>query len=305
MIWMQTGQTEKAVERLREDASTRPKDHVIPYTFAVALVRSGIDPGGPAGLEAVEALRASIGANAAFAPARSQLGRLLLRRDDVDGAIDELEKAVELDPGATAALYNSGRCQRKGDRQRASDLLARVRKLNAKSAATIRTGSLNARSCALSGTARRWRSRRDDARDCRTVAWRDRAVRGGRHATGAAQVARRSASKVRDGGRRSGAGHGRITSALRLRCLSSIAGGIASRSSMARTGDRAVDCEILRTRPSLTFAPIGSRTPSTAKATRFCTTSPTAGVRCRRLLRGHSAPARWASPSCSSVAAAP
>jgi tetratricopeptide (TPR) repeat protein len=132
MIWMQTGQTEKAVERLREEARVRTKDHVIPYTFAVALVRSGIDPSGPAGLEAVEALRASIRANAAFAPARSQLGRLLLRRDDLDGAVRELEKAIELDPGATAALYNLGQAyNRKGDRQRASELLARVSKLNA------------------------------------------------------------------------------------------------------------------------------------------------------------------------------
>jgi len=132
MIWMQTGQAEKAVERLREEARTRTKDHVIPYTFAVALVRSGIDPSGPAGLEAVEALRASIRVNAAFAPAHSQLGRLLLRRDDVDGAIRELEKAIELDPGATAALYNLGQAyNRKGDRQRASELLARVSKLNA------------------------------------------------------------------------------------------------------------------------------------------------------------------------------
>ena len=43
---------------------------------------------------------------------RSQLGRLLLRRDDVDGAIRELEKAIELDPGATAALYNLGQALR-------------------------------------------------------------------------------------------------------------------------------------------------------------------------------------------------
>ena len=132
MIWMQTGQTEKAVQRLREEARVRTTDHVIPYTFAVALVRSGIDPGGPGGLEAVDALRASIRANAEFAPARSQLGRLLLRRDDVDGAIRELEKAIALDPGATAALYNLGQAyNRKGDRQRASELLARVSKLNA------------------------------------------------------------------------------------------------------------------------------------------------------------------------------
>ena len=132
MIWMQTGQTGKAVERLRKEAGVRPNDHVISYTFAVALVRSGIDPAAPEGAEAVEALQASIRANPDFAPARSQLGRLLLRRNDVNGAVRELEKAVALDANATAALYNLGQAyNRKGDRQRAAELLARVSELNA------------------------------------------------------------------------------------------------------------------------------------------------------------------------------
>jgi tetratricopeptide (TPR) repeat protein len=131
MIWMQTGQTVKAVERLREEAKARPKDHVIAYTFAVAIVRSGIDPGSPESAEAIAALRASIRANPEFSPARSQLGRLLLRSGDPDGAIRELEKAVALDPSATAALYNLGQAyNRKGDKKRAAELLARVSKLN-------------------------------------------------------------------------------------------------------------------------------------------------------------------------------
>ena len=131
MIWMQTGQTVKAVERLREEAKARPGDHVISYTFAVALVGSGIEPGSPEATEAINALHVSIKANPEFAPARSQLGRLLLRSNDADGAIQELEKAVALDPNATAALYNLGQAyNRKGDRKRASELLAKVSKLN-------------------------------------------------------------------------------------------------------------------------------------------------------------------------------
>ena len=131
MIWMQTGQTQKAVDRLRQEVKARPADHVIAYTFAVAIVRSGIEPGSPEAVEAINALRASIKANPEFSPARSQLGRLLLRSNDVDGAIRELEKAVALDPGATAALYNLGQAyNRKGDRKRAAELLAKVSKLN-------------------------------------------------------------------------------------------------------------------------------------------------------------------------------
>jgi tetratricopeptide (TPR) repeat protein len=131
MVWMQTGQTDKAVESLRKESRLRT-DHIVPYTFAVALVRSGVDPASPEAVEAIDALRASIRANGEFAPARSQLGRLLLKRNDLDGAVRELEKATALDPDATAALYNLAQAYiRKGDKTRAAQLLERVSKMNA------------------------------------------------------------------------------------------------------------------------------------------------------------------------------
>jgi tetratricopeptide (TPR) repeat protein len=132
MAWMQSGQTEKAVEVLRAELPRR-QDHVVPYIFAVALLRSGIDPTAPAGAEALAALRASIRANPAFAPARAELGRLLFKRDQVEPAIRELEKAAELDPGNTASLYALSQAYRKkGDTARAQALLARVTRLNAR-----------------------------------------------------------------------------------------------------------------------------------------------------------------------------
>jgi predicted Zn-dependent protease len=131
MAWIQSGQTEKAVEVLRGEL-TRRKDHVVPYIFAVAVVRSGAEPTSPAATEAVEALRASIRANPRFAPARAELGRLLLKRDSVDLAISELEQAAELDPAHTPALYALAQAYRKkGDVARAQEMLARVSKLNA------------------------------------------------------------------------------------------------------------------------------------------------------------------------------
>jgi tetratricopeptide (TPR) repeat protein len=131
MVWMQTGQTPKAVETLRAETARRRKDYVVPYMFAVALVRSGLDPASSDALEAVKALEASIAANGKFAPAHSELGRLLLKRGDVDRAIVELEQATTLDPEATSALYNLAQAYlKKGDRARAADLLSRVNKLN-------------------------------------------------------------------------------------------------------------------------------------------------------------------------------
>ncbi len=131
MVWMQTGQTDKAVESLRKESRLR-SDHIVPYTFAVALVRSGVDPASPEAVEALNALRASIQVNGEFAPARSQLGRLLLKRNDLEGAVRELEKATALDPDATAALYNLAQAYiRKGDKERAALLLERVSRMNA------------------------------------------------------------------------------------------------------------------------------------------------------------------------------
>jgi tetratricopeptide (TPR) repeat protein len=131
MAWIQSGQTDKAVEELRAELPRR-KDHVVPYIFAVALLRSGIDPASPAAAEAVTALRASIKANPSFAPARAELGRLLLKRNEVDLAIRELEKAAALDPESTPALYALSQAYlRKGDRARAQEMVARVSKLNA------------------------------------------------------------------------------------------------------------------------------------------------------------------------------
>jgi tetratricopeptide (TPR) repeat protein len=131
MVWIQSGQTDKAVEVLRAELP-KSKNHVVPYIFAVALLRSGIEAATPAGLEAVAALRASIRANPRFAPAHAELGRLLLKRDEVDLAIQELEKAAALDPASTPALYALSQAYRKkGDRVRAQELLTRVSKLNA------------------------------------------------------------------------------------------------------------------------------------------------------------------------------
>lgn len=131
MAWMQSGRTAKAVEVLRAERS-RSRDHVVPYIFAVALLRSGVDPTSPGAQEAVDALRASIRARPDFAPAHAELGRLLFKRDEIDLAVQELERSAELDPAGTAALYALSQAyRRKGDRAKAQELLARVNRLNA------------------------------------------------------------------------------------------------------------------------------------------------------------------------------
>jgi tetratricopeptide (TPR) repeat protein len=131
MAWMQSGQADKAVAVLRAELGHR-QDHVVPYIFAVALLRSGVDPTAPAAAEAVDALRASVRADPAFAPARAELGRLLLKRGETEAAVEELEKAVALDPASSPALYALAQAyQKKGDRARAQEMALRVSRLNA------------------------------------------------------------------------------------------------------------------------------------------------------------------------------
>jgi len=131
MLWIDAGRADYAVEQLRP-VQRRLADPVLTYAFALALIRTGIDPASSQAAEAVEALRVSTRAKPAFAPAHTELGRLLLRRGDVKDAIASLERAVAADPNSTAALYNLAQAYRKqGNDGRARELIAKLTAVNA------------------------------------------------------------------------------------------------------------------------------------------------------------------------------
>jgi tetratricopeptide (TPR) repeat protein len=131
MTWMQTGQTEKAVEVLRQRNEASPKEAVIPYILAIALLRSGADPAGSSGTEALEALQAAVRRDPRFGAAHAELGKLLLKRGEVDAAVTHLEKALAVDPRDAAPAYALAQAYfRKGDKARAEELMAKVSKRN-------------------------------------------------------------------------------------------------------------------------------------------------------------------------------
>lgn len=131
-LLMRKDELPKAVELLRRRSANGPADFLIESLLGEALGRSRPDPGSRDETEAVRALQKSIQLNPRFAPSRSALGKLYVRRNELARAIKELEKAIELDPENTAARYHLAQIYReKGDAARARELLARVKKMKA------------------------------------------------------------------------------------------------------------------------------------------------------------------------------
>jgi tetratricopeptide (TPR) repeat protein len=136
MVWMQRGETPKAVDLLRTHsrrAAERGKPQpALLYALGIALLRSGAAPDDAGGAEALQAFRSAVAVDPSFPQAQAELGKLLLKRGEVDDAIAHLEKAVSLEPETAAPAYVLAQAYRRaGQTDRARDLLARVSRLNA------------------------------------------------------------------------------------------------------------------------------------------------------------------------------
>jgi tetratricopeptide (TPR) repeat protein len=130
-VWIEAGQTEKAVKVLREKSKLPQMDYLVSYAFGVALVRSGVESGSAAGDEAVEAFATSIRKNGNFSHSHAELGKLLFKRGELDRAIAELKAAMSLDANDAAPVYLLAQAYRKkGQQAEASEMLARVSQLH-------------------------------------------------------------------------------------------------------------------------------------------------------------------------------
>jgi tetratricopeptide (TPR) repeat protein len=130
-VWIQSGQTQKAIDVLREKSKLPGIDYLVPYVFAVALVHAGAEAGSAQAEEAVQALEESLRLNPGFAHAHAELGKLLFKQGNADRAITELRAAIALDPNDSGPLYTLAQAYRKkGDRQQADQMMARVAQLH-------------------------------------------------------------------------------------------------------------------------------------------------------------------------------
>ena len=131
IAWMEMDEFQKSIQLLRGKALPNPTDFMIPYLYGEALVRSGALPESRGGEEALEAFKASVRLNPNFVHARTELGKLLLKRGEVSDAVLQLEKAVSVDPKDVAAAFQLAQAYKaNGDATRAQEMIARVGKLH-------------------------------------------------------------------------------------------------------------------------------------------------------------------------------
>lgn len=129
--YMQTGNLAKAINFLRQRIQEKPDDSALQYFLGEALIRSGATPGAPDFAEAKTALEKSVELNSKFATAQIELGKIYLKEDLVDQALQHLELAHTLDPkekatySALAIAY-----RRKGKPELASAMLTTLNELN-------------------------------------------------------------------------------------------------------------------------------------------------------------------------------
>jgi superkiller protein 3 len=126
---MQTDKLNEGLGILRQRLAATPDNYLMLYAMGEGLDHLGLEHGSPEENEAIDSLRKSIRLNPDFPDPRIALGRILLRRGDVDQAIVELERALELDPTNLSPCYTLASAYRKkGDTGRADELMVKFEK---------------------------------------------------------------------------------------------------------------------------------------------------------------------------------
>ena len=123
----QTGQEAQSIELLRRQAAHSPADALAHLLLGQALVRSGLASDLP---DAKQALERAVALNPKLPSAGAELGKLYLKMDRVEEAIEQLRRAASLDATDKQALYQLlVALRRAGHHEEARQLAVRVRAL--------------------------------------------------------------------------------------------------------------------------------------------------------------------------------
>lgn len=131
LTYIQQGDVAQAVKVLRERAQRNSENAAVQYLLGEALIRTGIGPHDAEYGEALAALEKSTRLNPNFVFSRVDLAKLYLMRNRNAEAIDQLRRAVALDPAKVPAYAQLGAVLRKeGKLEEAATMFAKVRELN-------------------------------------------------------------------------------------------------------------------------------------------------------------------------------
>ena len=132
LVMMQTNRSAEAVKDLRGQLLQKPDDFLALWFLGEALNRGGATPGSPAQAEAIAALQKSVRLNPDISQSQELLGKLLAHDGRIDEAIGHLDRAIALDSGNVAAIYQLAQAySKKGDAAHARPLFAKVSKMKA------------------------------------------------------------------------------------------------------------------------------------------------------------------------------
>jgi len=138
IIQIELKKPEEAAVALRARRKQNPKDYLVDWFLAEALVQVGADPGTPNEKEAVAALEDAVSANSTAVSPRVLLGKLLAKRGNTARATAQFEAALKLDPGNVTAAYQLATLYRKaGNTRRATELMTLVGKATSASDASL------------------------------------------------------------------------------------------------------------------------------------------------------------------------
>lgn len=134
------GNVREAIQVAREGIRQGHENSVLLTILGEALMRAGAVPGQPELGEAEMALQRAVAERPGDPSPRIALGKLYLMADKLDDAITHLERARQIEPGNASVYANLAKAyQRRGDPQRAQEMLGILTNLNEAKAERIRT----------------------------------------------------------------------------------------------------------------------------------------------------------------------
>jgi len=130
VTYLEIGNSDKAIEILRERLRQKPNDPNLQYLLGEGLLRSGVAPGQPAYAEAQSALEKSVRLDPKLCLAHVSLGTIYLDENRVAEAAEQFELARAIDPTEKSAYSHLAVAYRRLNQpEKAKDMLTELKQV--------------------------------------------------------------------------------------------------------------------------------------------------------------------------------